>query len=86
MEGVAGKLLSALRSFAPLFDRLSMRQCLVAIEILERLFQYAYTEDADGSQLVVAEIRIVLLQYVSHYAEGKAVPKGRARAVARTKK
>jgi AcrR family transcriptional regulator len=86
MEDVAGKLLSALQRFAPLFDRLSMRQCLVAIEILERLFQYAYTEDANGSELVVAEIRIVLLQYVSHYAEAKSEPKGRGRAVTRTKK
>jgi AcrR family transcriptional regulator len=38
MEEVAGKLLSALGEFAPSFGQFSLRQCLVVIEILERLF------------------------------------------------
>ena len=86
MEGVAQKLLTALQGFAPLFDRLSMRQCLVAIEMLERLFQYAYTEDADGSQLIVGEIRIMLLQYLFHYSAVEQESKGLGRAATRSNK
>jgi AcrR family transcriptional regulator len=75
MKDVAGQLLSALHSSSTSFDGLSIRQCLVAIEVLERLFQYAYTEDVEGSDLIVGEIRIVLIQYVSHYAQAdKADP------------
>ncbi|MET0897533.1 MAG: TetR/AcrR family transcriptional regulator [Mycobacterium sp.] len=86
MEGVAQELLSALQGFAPLFGRLEMRQCLVAVEMLERLFQYAYTEDADGSQQIVGEIRIMLFQYLSHYSGPEPEPKVRGRVAARTKK
>lgn len=68
MEEVAGRLFSALQDFAPSFEQLSMRQCLVAIEICERLFQFAYTEDVDGDQHLVEEIRIVLTEYLSHYS------------------
>lgn len=85
MESVAGRLLAAMRGFAPQFERLSMLQCLVAIEILERLFQYAYTDDVEGDRPVVSEIRIMLIQYMSHYAEAKPKPKSRS-ATARSKK
>ena len=67
MQSVANDLLSALRTFTPLFDELSVRQCLVAGEIMERLFQYAYTDDADGDPLIIAEIRTVVVQYFSSY-------------------
>ena len=85
MEGVAEKLLSALQGFAPLFGQLSMRQCLVAIEMLERLFQYAYTENSEGSQQIVGEIRIMLLQYLSHYSGTDPEPRGRGRVAAHNK-
>jgi AcrR family transcriptional regulator len=68
MQNVANDALSALRNFAPLFDELSVRQCLVAVEIMERLFQYAYTENAKGDPLIVDEVRVVLIQYLSSYS------------------
>jgi AcrR family transcriptional regulator len=83
MEAVADKLLAALQGFAPLFARLSLRQCLVAIEMLERLFQYAYTMDSGGRQQIVEEIRIMLFQYISHYSRAESEHKGRGPAATR---
>jgi AcrR family transcriptional regulator len=69
MQDVAHTVLDAFTAFAPSFDRLSLRQCLVAIEMCERLFQYAYTDEAAGDQQIIGEIRVVLVQYLSHYCD-----------------
>ena len=75
MQNVADDVLAALRSFAPLFRALSDCQCLVAVEIMERLFQYAYTDDVNGDRSIIDEIRIVLIQYLSSYSGEQADPK-----------
>lgn len=68
MQCVAQALLTALKEFAPAFGLLSLSQCLIAIEICERLFQYAYTDRAEGDQAIADEIRIVLVEYLFHYS------------------
>lgn len=68
MQDVAETVLTAFGVFTPAFHRLSLRRCLVAIEMCERLFQYAYTDETDGDQSIIGEIRIVLVQYMSHYS------------------
>ncbi len=86
MQNVASDLLAALHGLAPLFEALSVRQCLVAGEIMERLFQYAYTDDADGDPLIIAEIRTVLIQYLSSYSgEVPAASKTRRRSPAQAR-
>ncbi|MET0454610.1 MAG: TetR/AcrR family transcriptional regulator [Mycobacterium sp.] len=69
MQDVAKTLLVALEQFTPAFADFSLRQSVVAIEICERLFQYAYTDEVHGDQAIIEEIRIVLVQYLTHYAE-----------------
>ena len=69
MQDVAKMLLVALEQFAPAFADFTLRQSVVAIEICERLFQYAYTEQVLGDQPIVGEIRIVLIQYLTHYSD-----------------
>lgn len=72
MQGVAAMILAALKAFDPLFARLTVRQCLIVVEILERLFQYAYTDEPLGDPALVHETRIVLVQYLSSYAGSEA--------------
>lgn len=82
---VAEMWLAAFEAFdPPLFGRLEVRQCVVGIEILERLFQHAFTEHVDGDPLIIDEIRIVLVQYFSTYAdtEPAARPRRSSRKVA----
>ncbi len=87
MRDVGEALLPAFKRFAPAFENLALRQCLVTIEICERLFQYAYTGDSRGDQRIVDEIRVVLRQYLSHYARaGEGEPAGRARSTVKTKR
>lgn len=62
-------MLVAFAAVAPAFDRLSLRQCLVVIEMCERLFQYAYTDNVAGDRDIIDEIRVVLVQYLSHYGD-----------------
>lgn len=69
MQDVAQMLLAALGQFAPAFAEFTLSQSVVAIEICERLFQYAYTDEVLGDQSIVGEIRIVLIQYLTHYSK-----------------
>lgn len=62
MQDVAHTLRTALNECAPAFSLLSLGQGLAAIEICERLFQYAYTDEASGDQSIIDEIRIMLIQ------------------------
>ncbi|WP_231643288.1 TetR/AcrR family transcriptional regulator [Mycolicibacterium baixiangningiae] len=68
VQHVATLLLASLQAFEPMFSRLAVLQCLVAIEILERLFQYAYTDDVDGDPRIIDEIRVVMIQYFTAYS------------------
>ena len=91
MQNAAKTLLAALQKAEPTFARCSLRQAVVAIEICERLFQYAYTDEVHGDDQIVAEIRIVLLQYLSHYSEHVVPPRssparGRVKTATKTKR
>lgn len=68
MNTVASMTLAAFQAFDPMFSRLTVLQCLVAVEILERLFQYAYTDDVDGDPRIIAEIRVAIIQYFTAYS------------------
>ncbi|WP_165607527.1 hypothetical protein [Mycolicibacterium monacense] len=48
MNSVATMMLAAFQAFEPMFSRLTVLQCLLAVETLEPLFQYAYTDDVSG--------------------------------------
>lgn len=61
----AGQWLAALQQFTPRFDSLTLTPCIVATEICERLFQFAYQDDPSGDTSVIEQIRIVLVQYFS---------------------
>jgi AcrR family transcriptional regulator len=74
MQDVAKTLRTALDQFAPAFAQFTQRQSIVAIEICERLFQYAYTDEVRGDQAIIGEIRIVLIQYLTHYSERQPAP------------
>jgi AcrR family transcriptional regulator len=65
---LAGEILAEFGKQSPLFADLTLRQCIVAGEILERLFQHAFTDDPDGDPAIVDEIRIVLINYFAVYA------------------
>jgi AcrR family transcriptional regulator len=73
VQNLAAEILEEFRKQSPLFDELTLNQCIVAGEILERLFQYAFTDDPDGDPAVIEETRTVLVQYFAAYAgEGPA--------------
>lgn len=74
IKNVAAMLMAALQAFEPLFGRLTVLQCLVAVEILERLFQYAYTDSADGDLRIVDEIRVVIIEYFTAYSGPSSAP------------
>lgn len=62
-EELAEILLHEFGRFAPKFERLTIIQCVVAVEIMERLSQFAFRDDPDGDREVKAEIRCVLHGY-----------------------
>ena len=72
VQGVANLILLSLKAFDPLFTGLTVRQCLIVVEILERLFQYAYTDEPNGDPALISETRVVVVQYLSSYAGGIA--------------
>lgn len=74
MNSVATMMLAAFQAFEPMFSRLTVLQCLVAVEILERLFQYAYTDDADGDPRIIEEIRVAMIQYFTAYSGPESDP------------
>lgn len=51
------------RKHAPLFDDLTELQCAVAVHTLERLCQFAFSDDPDGAPDVVGEARTMLTAY-----------------------
>ncbi|MGV0810183.1 TetR/AcrR family transcriptional regulator [Mycolicibacterium setense] len=66
-EELAEILLLEFGKYAPKFERLTISQCMIAVEIMERLSQYAFRDDADGDQNVKAEIRSVLHGYLATF-------------------
>lgn len=66
-EELAEILLHEFAKYAPKFERLTIGQCMIAVEIMERLSQYAFRDDVDGDQNVKAEIRSVLHGYLAAF-------------------
>lgn len=52
---------------APRFNRLSHLQCAIAVEIIERLAQYAFRTNPSGDETVLAESHDVLREYLSSF-------------------
>lgn len=56
-------VLDEFRRHTPLFDDMTVAQCVVPIESLERVFQYAYRDDLQGEADVIAEARAMVVSY-----------------------
>lgn len=52
---------------APRFNRLSHLQCAIAVEIIERLAQYAFRTNPSGDETVLAESHDALREYFSSF-------------------
>ena len=64
----AGRVLHEFRRHAPLFDGLTKIHCSVAIHAIERLFQFAFTDDENGDPVIVEQAHFLLIQYFSGHA------------------
>jgi AcrR family transcriptional regulator len=86
VHNLAIEILGQFAKQAPHFADLTLRQCIVAGEILERLFQYAFADYAQGDPDVIEEARVVLVRYFSVYEgndAGTVTAGGRVRAATR---
>ncbi|MCE0765010.1 hypothetical protein LWC35_19195 [Pseudonocardia kujensis] len=68
IEDMAGRLLQQFRRHAPLFSELAEIHCSVALHAIERLFQFAFTDDENGDPVVVDEARFMLTRYFAGHA------------------
>lgn len=69
IDEMAEQILQEFRKHASLFDKLTLIQCRVAIHALERLFQLAFAEDENGDAAVIAEARVMLVNYFAAYSD-----------------
>lgn len=68
IEDWAGRVLAQFQRHAPKFDGLTRLHCSVALHALERLAQYAFTDDEDGDPTVLAQARLMLTQFFAAHA------------------
>lgn len=66
-DELANLLLEEFRSHAPKFERLTFTQCVVGVEIMERLSQYAFRESAEGDAAIKDEARSVVFGYFASF-------------------
>jgi len=64
----AERVLRELREHAPLFDGLTETHCSVALHAVERLIQFAFSDDVNGDPTVIGQARFLLVQYFSGHA------------------
>ncbi|WP_200863085.1 TetR/AcrR family transcriptional regulator [Amycolatopsis orientalis] len=64
----AGRVLDQFRRHAPKFDGLTRLHCSVALHALERLAQFAFTDDEDGDPAVIDQARLMLTQFFAAHA------------------
>ncbi|MHC3004927.1 hypothetical protein OK17_22125 [Gordonia sp. GN26] len=65
IEEMAAMLHSELTRYDNHFENLTLTQCEVAVEVLERLSQVAFRDDPDGSEAVIDEMRILVTSYLA---------------------
>jgi len=68
IDDFANMVLSEFHRHLPGFEALTALACRVAIHALERVFQLAFTDDADGDPAVIGEARRMLTEYFAGYA------------------
>ncbi|GAA3789863.1 TetR/AcrR family transcriptional regulator [Amycolatopsis tucumanensis] len=68
IEDWAGRVLEQFRQHAPAFDGLTQAHCSVALHALERLVQFAFTDDEDGDPAVLAQAHFMLTQFFAGHA------------------
>lgn len=68
IDDMAGRVLRQFRRHAPLFEGLTELHCSVAIHALERLFQFAFADDANGDTAIIDEARSMLTRYFAGHA------------------
>lgn len=66
---LAGLLLREFRRHAPLFHALTELQCVVAMHTVERVCQFAFTDNPHGDPRSLAELRRLLHAYFAEYAQ-----------------
>jgi AcrR family transcriptional regulator len=70
IDNLASAMFDEFSSCSADFAELTELHCLVALETLERLFQYAFRDDPHGDDLVIAEAGRVVVRYLAPYAAG----------------
>jgi AcrR family transcriptional regulator len=68
IEDWAGHMLHEFRRHAPLFEGLATIHCSVALHAIERLFQFAFTDDENGDPTVIDQARFLLTQYFAGHS------------------
>jgi AcrR family transcriptional regulator len=65
IDNLASAMYDEFQALTPDFEALTELHCLVALETLERLFQYAFRDDPHGDTAVIAEARDVVVRYLA---------------------
>lgn len=68
ISALAETLLDEFRKHAPQFAALSALNCAVAVHTLERICQFAFTEQASGDETILGEARAMLMTYFARFA------------------
>ena len=68
IDDFAKMVLTEFHRHLPAFESLTVLACKVAIHAFERVFQVAFTEDADGDPAIIGEARRMLTDYFAGYA------------------
>ncbi|WP_143547517.1 hypothetical protein [Rhodococcus sp. ACPA4] len=66
-DEIAVLVFEQFETHAPRFNRLSHLQCAIAVEIIERLAQYAFRTNPSGDETVLAESHDALREYFSSF-------------------
>ncbi|MGW4591871.1 TetR/AcrR family transcriptional regulator [Amycolatopsis thermoflava] len=68
IEDWAGRILEQFQRHAPRFGELTQLHCSVALHALERLVQFAFTDDEDGDPTVLDQAHFMLTQFFAGHS------------------
>lgn len=67
VDEIATMVLEQFERHAPQFESLSFTQCLVVVESMERLSQYAFRDDPNGDDDVMQEAHAMVMGYLGSF-------------------
>ncbi|WP_205413284.1 TetR/AcrR family transcriptional regulator [Amycolatopsis ruanii] len=68
IEDWAGRILGQFQRHAPLFGELTQLHCSVALHALERLVQFAFTDDEDGDAVILDQAHFMLTRFFAGHS------------------